>query len=90
MSHPTPQWTPSTQRVELSHLNRFVSEVNEKHDLQLDDYRAMHAWSVEQPELFWSNLWDYAGVIASHRGDQVLANPKAMPGAKWFPQAKLN
>ena len=52
MSHPTPQWTPGTQRVELSHLNRFVSEVNKKHDLQLDDYRAVHAWSVEQSELF--------------------------------------
>lgn len=90
MSHPTPQWTPSTQRVELSHLNRFVSEVNKKHDLQLDDYRAVHAWSVEQSELFWSDLWDYAGVIASHRGEQVLTNPTAMPGAKWFPEAKLN
>ena len=36
----------------------------------------------------FGRIWDYAGVIASHRGEQVLTNPRAMPGAKWFPEAK--
>ncbi|GAB3678936.1 acetoacetate--CoA ligase [Salinisphaera aquimarina] len=53
------------------------------------DYDALYRWSVDALEPFWTSIWDYTGVIASARGDQVL-DTRAMPGARWFADARLN
>jgi acetoacetyl-CoA synthetase len=47
-------------------------------------------WSVEEPEAFWSRLWDFCAVKASQRGERVIADGGRMPGAKFFPEARLN
>jgi acetoacetyl-CoA synthetase len=71
-------------------MDRFRRRINAAQGLQLSDFVALHAWSVREPETFWCALWDYADVIAEHRGETVLENAHAMPGARWFPQARLN
>src|SRR6266849_9925296 len=53
------------------------------------DYAALHSWSVERSEEFWKTLWDFCGVIGEKHGP-VLVDGERMPGAKWFPQARLN
>jgi len=83
-------WTPSSQAVADSQIEQFRHSINEQHGLALANYSQLHAWSVEQPEAFWLAVWEFTDVIASNRGDAVLENGSAMPGAKWFPQAKLN
>ena len=49
----------------------------------------MH-YSVEQPEAFWSALWDFCAVKAETRGERVLIDRDSMPGARFFPEARLN
>ncbi|HMB72403.1 MAG TPA: acetoacetate--CoA ligase, partial [Gammaproteobacteria bacterium] len=39
---------------------------------------------------FWSQLWDFTGVIADHKGDVDVVDAHRMPGARWFPGARLN
>ncbi len=56
----------------------------------LESYDDLHRWSVAQNEEFWQLVWRECGVIASHKGDRVVADKDKMPGAKWFPDAKLN
>ena len=34
-------------------------------------------------------MWEYAGVIGE-KGARVLADGNKMPGARWFPDGKLN
>jgi acetoacetyl-CoA synthetase len=53
------------------------------------DYRALHRWSVEDREAFWSLIWDYCDVIGE-KGASVLQDGDRMPGAKFFPDARLN
>ncbi len=53
------------------------------------DYQALHAWSIADIEAFWQSIWDYTGVIASTPAGKVLEN-HALPGARWFPEARLN
>ena len=38
---------------------------------------------------FWRRLWDFAGVIGTP-GERVLLDGDRMPGARWFPDARLN
>jgi acetoacetyl-CoA synthetase len=89
-SVPTPLWTPEPARVAASRLTRFAAVAGARHGLDLGDYETLHRWSVERPADFWSTWWDEAGVVASVKGDRVLVDGDRMPGARWFPDARLN
>jgi len=82
-------WRPAPQRAAASALARFTREISERHRLDLPDYAALHRWSVEHPDLFWTELARFAGVRWQPAG-AALANPGAMPGARFFPDARLN
>jgi len=51
-------------------------------------YRDLWQWSVDELGDFWSSLWDYYDVPGSP-GNCALAD-RTMPGASWFPTARLN
>ena len=87
---PQPLWTPSIGRVAQANLTQFRRAVEARHREPLPDHTALYDWSIRQPEAFWSELWDFAGVLASHRGSTVLKDPERMPGASFFPEARLN
>ena len=70
-------------------MTAFLKLVNERHGLKLRDYAALQAWSVANLEQFWVAVWDYGGVIGE-RGERVLIDAGKMPGARFFPDAKLN
>ena len=85
-----PLWSPSPERVANARATEFMKRVNARHHQSLRSYADLYAWSIAQPEAFWKELWDYGGVIAQAQGDRVLADPAKMPGARFFPDAKLN
>ena len=74
------------QHSTLAHYMRWLSDNGYGH---FDDYHDLHAWSIEDIERFWASIWAYTGVIASRGYDRVLGS-QAMPGAQWFPGARLN
>ncbi|HYA80770.1 MAG TPA: acetyl-coenzyme A synthetase N-terminal domain-containing protein, partial [Methylocystis sp.] len=83
-------WAPDDERRRQSRLTalaRFEPEATAFAENY--DYRALHSWSLERRERFWSRLWDFCGVLGD-KGDTVLVDGGLMPGAKWFPQARLN
>ena len=41
------------------------------------------------PDLFWSLVWDFCGVIGD-KGERLVADHGKMPGARFFPDATLN
>ncbi|OOV87542.1 acetoacetate--CoA ligase [Oceanospirillum linum] len=85
-----PLWQPDSHRIESSNLHQFIRQVNDAHKLSLNDYSDLFEWSIDQTEAFWSELWDFAGVIADKKSEIVLENPDKMPGARWFPDSQLN
>ena len=85
-----PLWRPSEERIERANITRFAQGVGQRHRVFTGDYRALHRWSVEHPADFWGEVWDFAEVLAVRRGDQVLADGDRMPGARWFPEARIN
>ena len=87
---PSPLWTPSPQRVAAANMTRFHDAVAARFSVSLPDYAALHRWSVDQPEQFWRMLWEFCGVIDDGPGTVGLRDPERMPGAAWFPEARLN
>jgi acetoacetyl-CoA synthetase len=67
----------------------FMAEANRRHGLKLDDYGALHAWSVSQIADFWDLVWDFCGIVGE-KGERRLIDGNKMPGARFFPDAKLN
>jgi acetoacetyl-CoA synthetase len=88
--HPPILWQPSRERIANSNISAFIKLVNKRWQAGVSDSNALFDWSVNQPEQFWTSVWDFCGVIAGHRGERVLADGDKMPGAQWFPDAKLN
>jgi acetoacetyl-CoA synthetase len=83
-------WRPSAARIADANLTRFMKCLNARRGLQLGDYTQLYAWSLAQPEDFWSELARFADVRADWGPGPVLENPQAMPGARFFPNARLN
>src|SRR4051794_40223456 len=57
--------------------------------LSFDDYHQLWQWSVDDLDGFWSAIWEFFEVRADGDPSPVLASRK-MPGAKWFPNTRLN
>ena len=82
-------WTPGEARRNRSQVLRFMRWLEEHRGLRLDSYDALWRWSITDLEGFWHSIWDYFGVAASVPFDRVLGR-RSMPGAEWFPGARLN
>jgi len=82
-------WTPTPQRLEHANVTAFCRWLERERGLSLRDYTELWRWSVEDLESFWSALWDYFGVAASSAPERALGR-RDMPGAQWFPGARLN
>jgi acetoacetyl-CoA synthetase len=85
-----PLWQPSAARIAASNLTAFMAQAKADWGVAFDDYDALYDWSVDEIEKFWLSLWDFCGVIAETRGETVLADGDKMPGAKFFPDARLS
>jgi acetoacetyl-CoA synthetase len=85
-----PLWTPDEARIAASNLMRFMERVERTQGLSLRTFEDVLAYSVDRPHAFWGTLWDFCDVKASERGARVLIDSDRMPGARFFPDARLN
>ena len=83
-------WRPSPARIRDANLTRFMSCVNARRGTRLSDYSELYAWSLSDPGAFWSELARFADVRADWGAGPVIEHPERMPGARFFPQARLN
>ncbi|MGO9773861.1 MAG: acetoacetate--CoA ligase [Roseiarcus sp.] len=82
-------WTPSADWIANANITKFTQWLGERRGLSFPDYESLRRWSVKETEAFWGALWDYFDIKSSAPYERVLASAK-MPGAKWFPGARLN
>ncbi|MBI5163697.1 MAG: acetoacetate--CoA ligase [Magnetospirillum sp.] len=83
-------WQPSPERIAAANLTAFIARVNAMHGAAVPDYPSLWRWSVAAPARFWASVWDSCGVIGDRPDAVVVDDPARMPGAVWFPQARLN
>src|SRR5688572_343598 len=79
-----PLWQPSPERAARTSLARFMARAG-----QAGSYDDLHAWSIRDREGFWDLVWDFCGV-KGEKGARRLVDGERMPGARFFPDSRLN
>ncbi len=82
-------WEPSAERVADARMTAFMRAVEAAHSASIPDYGTLWRWSVENRELFWRTVWNFCGAIGD-QGGAIVADGARMPGARWFPEGRLN
>jgi acetoacetyl-CoA synthetase len=83
-------WHPNDNYSKSSKMHGFITRMSEKYHLPDSEYYTVHKWSVEHPEQFWAEIWNYTHIRYSKNYKEVLTDPGKMPGAKWFQGSRLN
>ncbi|PTP32679.1 acetoacetate--CoA ligase [Vibrio splendidus] len=93
-----PIWQPSDQRIAHANVTRFMDSLDQQGVLEreLKNYTELHQWSVEHPESFWQNVWQFCGMVGlqggdtKNQGESRWQQPKSNRDAVWFPNAQVN
>jgi len=89
MNENQPLWSPSQVSIDAANMTRFIAQVNNNYGLAIADYDTLYQWSVDEKESFWSEIWDFCGIIGD-KGATVLIDGENIETAEWFPDASLN
>jgi acetoacetyl-CoA synthetase len=84
-----PIWEPSADRIAAARMTAFMHHVREKSARDCANYSDLYRYSIDQPSDFWRDVWNFCG-IRGEMGTRLVENPDKMPGAKFFPDARLN
>ena len=83
-------WQPGEDTIRDSNMFHFMNTVNARFNKDFRDYESLYDWSVRNIPDFWGTLWDFLGIKASQPCEKVIDDETRMPGARWFPGARLN
>jgi acetoacetyl-CoA synthetase len=91
MPNDTRLWTPGDDRKDAANLHRFVRFVREAAGNEdIGSYAPLYDFSIRNPGKFWSLVWEFCGIRATGEFEPALVDGDKMPGARWFPNVKLN
>jgi acetoacetyl-CoA synthetase len=82
-------WEPTDELKASSALAGYMEWLRRERDVAVETYDELWRWSVDEIEEFWTSIWDYFEIQAAEPYDAVLGS-RAMPGAEWFPGARLS
>ncbi|MGY9055852.1 MAG: acetoacetate--CoA ligase [Alphaproteobacteria bacterium] len=85
-----PLWRPTEAGMAATHMRAFMRMAGSRSSQEFANFDALHAWSVAEPAAFWDAMWDFAGVVAETKGERVMVDEDKLPGARFFPDGKLN
>jgi len=89
MPQPTVLWTPPADVRERTRIGAYLAWLERERGLRFDDYDALLRWSTDDLDGFWSSVWEHFEVGPPSHARPALAQA-TMPGARWFPNARLN
>ncbi|MBA2255502.1 MAG: acetoacetate--CoA ligase [Chloroflexi bacterium] len=82
-------WTPPRDVRERSRMGHWLDWLERERGLAFATYEEAWRWSVTDLEAFWSSIWDFFDVRSETPYERPL-NDRRMPGARWFPGARIN
>ncbi len=70
-------------------MTRYRRWLQDRSGVNFANYEELRQWSVGDLDGFWQSIWDYFDLKSQSPHRAVLAQRK-MPGAVWFPGARVN
>ena len=83
-------WKPQDYHLKSSNIAKFISHINEKFLLEIDQYDQLYEWSINNPSIFWDNISKFCDINFSHQPKNILERHESFIGSKWFEGATLN
>jgi acetoacetyl-CoA synthetase len=81
-------WQPSDETIQQTEMYRFMRAMNTKHGLTMETYLDLWNWSVDDLEVFWTEIWDYFDVLGQRPTGPMLQGQ--MPETRWAEGARVN
>lgn len=83
-------WIADQERASRSAMAKFIERLTREKIFPGGGFHQFYQWSVDYPSAFWREVWKECGIIASVPATSVVELSEKMPGARWFPGARLN
>ena len=81
-------WQPEPETVQQTAMYEFMQVMNTKHGLAMETYLDLWQWSVDDLEVFWTEIWEYFDIIGQKPTGPMLQG--RMPDTQWAQGAKVN
>src|ERR1700722_16992563 len=81
-------WQPDAERITRANLTHYIERLAQR-GRRFESYEQLLQWSLDDLDGFWGTVWEYFNIHSSQPYERVLAR-REMPGAEWFPGARLN
>ena len=82
-------WSPNPERIERTAMTSFRRAYSEHIGVELKDFDALHAASVQDPAAFWRFYAQWAGISLNTEPVTIMSDDP-MPYTRWFEGATLN
>jgi acetoacetyl-CoA synthetase len=90
MDDPTVLWRPDPAQVAKSRVEIFRRKAEESYGRVFEDYSALYDWSLDEPEEFWSSLWQFLDIVAAKPWDSAVVRSDRMRETRFFTGARFN
>ena len=84
-----PLWTPDNNKIKQNHAFRFWNRISQKYGVNIDGFHDLYNWSIDQNEMFWSEVWDEFDLLGI-KGSTITERASHPIDTKFFPEARLN
>jgi len=89
MPPPPVLWTPPPDARRTTRIGAYLDWLERTDGRSFADYDALLRWSIDDLDAFWTSVWRFFEVRSATDPGPALAEDR-MPGARWFPGARLN
>ena len=89
MADPKVLWTPSHDARTGTRIGAYLSWLEHERGMAFAGYDELLRWSTDDISGFWTSVWEHFEVRSSTAPGPAMADAR-MPGARWFPGARLN
>ena len=85
----TPLWSPSPERQARTNMTAFMRLASSRWHVEIPEYETLYQASIDRSNDFWRLMWEFGGIVGE-MGERTIENPGQMPGARYFPDARIN
>jgi len=85
-----PIWEPKKSQISELNITKFQNHINHNYDVDINNYKQLHDFSIHRCEDFWESLVEYCEIDFINPASQTLKQTPHKVDTKWFVGGHLN
>ena len=83
-------WKPNSKSISNLQITKFIEFVNNKHDLNINNYQQLHQFSINEASHFWQAVVEFCEIDFIRQSDTVFVEGNHKIDSEWFVGGTLN